>query len=64
MQVNKNIGWLYCYMRGSKAVFLNRWDETIKEFESYDEANDYANKNSDLINIKINPSTQKTTSEV
>ena len=46
-------GWGYCYKRGNKAVFLNRWDETIKEFETYQEAEDFANKNIKLIDIKI-----------
>ena len=45
-------GWLYCYLRGDKAVFLNRWDETIKEFETYKEAELFANDNMGLIDIR------------
>ena len=44
-----NSGWIYCFKRGGKFVFLNRKDELIKEFETYKEAEDYANKNIHLI---------------
>ena len=43
--------WVYCFKRGSKAVFLNRKDETIKEFDSYEEAIQFAEKNIQLIDI-------------
>ena len=45
-------GWLYCFKRGDKTVFLNRWDETIKEFTTYNEAGLFANENINLIDIK------------
>jgi hypothetical protein len=41
--------WLYCFKRGDKAVFLNRKDQVIKEFNSYEEAEQFANKNIHLI---------------
>ena len=43
----------YCYMNGTKAVYLNRWDQRIKEFENYDLAMDFAKDNLELIDIKI-----------
>lgn len=52
MKTEYKSGWLYCYLRGNKAVFLNRWDETIKEFRTYNEAELFANENINLINIK------------
>ena len=42
-------GWLYCFKRGNKAVFLNRKDQVIKEFDSYEEAERFANNNMHLI---------------
>jgi len=42
-------GWIYCFKRGSKFVFLNRKDELIKEFETYKECEEYANNNFHLI---------------
>ena len=47
--IKLNRAWLYCFKRGDRAVFLNRKDEVIKEFETYKEAEDYANKNINLI---------------
>ena len=44
-------GWLYCFKRGNKAVFLNRKDQVIKEFDSYEEVEKYANDNINLIDI-------------
>lgn len=44
-------GWVYCFKRGEKAVFLNRWDQEIKEFETYKEAVEFADKNIYLIDI-------------
>ena len=41
--------WLYCFKRGNKAVFLNRKDELIKKFNTYDEAINFAEKNIHLI---------------
>lgn len=52
MKTEHKSGWLYCYKRGEKAVFLNRWDETIKVFNTYDEAELYANENIHLIDIR------------
>jgi hypothetical protein len=48
-----DIDWIYCFARGSKFVFLNRWDDDIKEFDTYKEAADFANSNRDLINKRI-----------
>jgi hypothetical protein len=42
-------GWLYCFKRGNKAVFLNRKDQLIKEFNNYEEAEQFANNNIHLI---------------
>lgn len=42
-------GWIYCFKRGDKAVFLNRKDELIKELDTYEEAEKYANNNIHLI---------------
>ncbi len=44
------LGSAYCYMSGDQAVFLNRWDEVIGTFETYGEAEKFANDNIDLIN--------------
>jgi len=44
------IGWIYCFKRGGKFVFLNRKDILIKRFETYPEAVNYANQNINLIN--------------
>jgi hypothetical protein len=52
-KINHEIGWLYCYKSGTKAVYINRWDQVIKEFETYEEAEKYANNNPHLIDIKI-----------
>lgn len=54
MSITKKIlkqGWAYCYMSGDQAVFLNRWDEVIEIFETYKEAEDYANENIHLIDV-------------
>lgn len=40
----------YCYLDGSSAVFLNRWDQIIKRFDNYTEAHNYAKENIHLIN--------------
>ena len=45
--------WIYCFKRGDKAVFLNRWDEVIKRFTSYKEAETFANLNINLIDQKL-----------
>lgn len=45
-------GVWYCYLNDSGAVFLNRWDEIIKQFKTYKEAELYANENIYLIDIK------------
>ena len=44
----------YCFKNENGAVFLNRWDERIKEFKTYRDAITYAKDNFDLINRKIN----------
>ena len=49
MNKELRLGVFYCYMSGDQAVFLNRWDEVIERFDSYDEAEEYANKNIHLI---------------
>ena len=43
-------GWIYCFKRGSKFVFLDRKDKLIKSFKTYNEAVAFANSNIDLIN--------------
>ena len=48
----RNSGWLYCFKRGDKAVFLNRKDQVIKEFNSYKEAERFADNNMHLIDAK------------
>ena len=45
--------WLYAFKRGDRAVFLNRWDQVIKEFATYQEAEDYARGHYSMINQKI-----------
>lgn len=44
-----NGAWVYCFKRGKSAVFLNRKDQVIKHFESYEEAEKFANENMHLI---------------
>lgn len=39
----------YCYKKGDKAVFLNRKDDVIKEFTSYEDAFNFAKNNLHLI---------------
>jgi len=43
-------GWIYCFKRGSKFIFLDRKDKLIKSFNTYNEAVAFANSNIDLIN--------------
>jgi len=43
-------GWIYCFKRGGKFVFLDRKDKLIKSFNTYNEAVAFANSNIDLIN--------------
>lgn len=43
-------GWIYCFKRGSKFVFLDRKDKLIKSFNTYNEAVAFANSNINLIN--------------
>ena len=52
MIIKENKGVWYCYLNDSDAVFLNRWDEVIKKFKTYDEAESYANENIHLIDVK------------
>ena len=40
----------YCFLNDKGAVFLNRKDEVIKSFDTYNQAISYANLNIDLIN--------------
>lgn len=44
--------WIYCFKKGDKAVFLDRRDRVIKEFDTYAEAVEFADKNIHLINRK------------
>ena len=46
--------WVYCFKSGSEYVFLNRWDEVIERFKTYDEAEKFEDKNIHLIDKKIN----------
>ncbi len=48
--VLREIGWIYCFKRGDKFVFLDRNDKLIKSFDTYAEAITFANSNSELIN--------------
>jgi len=50
----RKCGWIYCFKRGGKAVFLNRDDQVIKEFDSYVQAELFANENIHLIDEKKN----------
>ena len=43
-------GWIYCFKRDSKFVFLDRKDKLIKSFKTYNEAVAFANSNINLIN--------------
>ena len=45
-----NSGWIYCFKRGDKFVFLDRKDKLIKSFNTYSEAVTFANENIHLIN--------------
>jgi len=47
--------WIYCFKTDNGYIFLNRWDEVIKDFKTYEEAEIYADKNIHLINKKTNP---------
>jgi hypothetical protein len=47
-----NGAWIYCFKRKDSAVFLNRRDEVIKEFKTYDEAIEFATVNMNLIEPK------------
>lgn len=51
--IKNEFGWVYCFRIGDKAVFLNRKDQIIKEFASYQEAVTFANNNIDLIDKSI-----------
>lgn len=44
----------YCYLNEEGAVFLNRWDQHIKQFKTYNQAIEFAIDNIKLINVKIN----------
>lgn len=49
-KVNDDNGaWIYCFRREKSAVFLNRKDEVIKIFHTYDEAIEFAKNNIHLI---------------
>jgi len=52
MKSQSKSGVFYCYMSGDQAVFLNRWDEVIETFNTYDEAEKYANENIHLIDVQ------------
>ena len=43
-------GWVYCFKRGDKIVFLDRKYKIIKRFNAYNEAVTFANENIHLIN--------------
>ena len=43
-------GWVYCFKRSNKFVFLDRKDKLIKSFNTYNEAVTFANENIHLIN--------------
>ena len=43
-------GWIYCFKRDSKFVFLDRQDKLIKSFDTYNQAVTFANANIELIN--------------
>ena len=45
-----NSGWIYCFKRGDKFVFLDRKDKLIKSFNAYNEAVAFANGNIHLVN--------------
>lgn len=45
--------WGYCYKSGNGYVFLNRWDEVIKRFDTYKEAETFADNNMNLIDQKL-----------
>ena len=45
--------WGYCYKQGKRYVFLNRWDEVIKRFNTYEEAEAFADLNINLIDKKL-----------
>lgn len=42
--------WLFCFKKGDRAVFLDRKDNVIKSFNTYNEAIAFANANIHLIN--------------
>lgn len=46
---NNSTGWIYCFKRENSAVFLDRKDNVIKEFNTYDEAIAFADENIHLI---------------
>lgn len=52
-KVDKGAAWIYCFKSGDKAVFLNRYDEVIKRFATYSDAEQYATKHIHLINKRI-----------
>ena len=43
-------GWVYCFKRGDKFVFLDRKDKLIKSFDTYIQSVTFANNNIHLIN--------------
>ena len=45
--------WIYCFKSGNGYVFLNRWDEVIKRFTTYLEAETFADLNINLIDKKL-----------
>jgi len=50
MNKQSESGWIYCFKRGDKFVFLDRKDRLIKKFNTYNEAVTFANSNIHLIN--------------
>jgi hypothetical protein len=53
MKDNNNKAVWYCYLNDKGAVFLNRYDQHIKQFKTYKQAETYANKNINLIDVKV-----------
>lgn len=47
--------WIYCFKSGTGYVFLNRWDEVIKRFPTYELAEKFADSNIELIDKKLKP---------
>lgn len=53
MKFRPGKAWMYVFKNDKGYVFLNRWDQHIGQFDTWDEAEGFATDNIPLIDIKI-----------